>query len=86
MAPSFTKTVNIHRKPGFDPLELFIDYQKKSIPFNTNLIKGSHGRHVNTSTEEGYSLYVSNIKSNLEKDEMNSVDVVQIGKYLINMH
>ncbi|HJT83359.1 MAG TPA: alkaline phosphatase family protein [Nitrososphaeraceae archaeon] len=86
LAPSFTKTVDIHRKPGFDPLELFIDYQKKSIPFNTNLIKGSHGRPVNTSTDEGYSLYVSNIKSNLEKDELNSVDVIQIGKYLINMH
>jgi predicted AlkP superfamily pyrophosphatase or phosphodiesterase len=86
LAPSFTKTVDIHRKPGFDPLELFIDYKKRSIPFNTNLIKGSHGRPVDTSTEEGYSLYVSNIRSNLEKDEANSVDVIQLGKYLINMH
>jgi len=85
MAPSFTKRVDIHRKPGYDPLELFIDSKKRSIPYNTNLIKGSHGRPVNMSTDEGYSLYVSNIRSNLQKDESNSYDVVQIGKYLINL-
>jgi hypothetical protein len=37
------------------------------------------------STDEGYSLYVSNIRSNLQKDESNSYVVVQIGKYLINL-
>lgn len=31
-APSFTKTVDIHRKPGYDPLELFIDLRKKVYP------------------------------------------------------
>ena len=85
MAPSFTKRVDIHRKPGYDPLELFIDSKKRSIPYDTNLIKGSHGRPVNMSTDEGYSLYISNIRSNLQKDESNSYDVVQIGKYLINL-
>jgi predicted AlkP superfamily pyrophosphatase or phosphodiesterase len=85
MAPSFTKTVDIHRKPGYDPLELFIDSKKKSIPYDTSLIKGSHGRPVNMSTQEGYSLYVSNIRANLQKDKSNSIDVVQIGKYLINL-
>ena len=85
LAPSFTKTVDIHRKPGYDPLELFIDSKKRSIPYDTNLIKGSHGRPVNMSTQEGYSLYVSNIRSNLQKDKSNSFDVVQIGKYLLNL-
>jgi predicted AlkP superfamily pyrophosphatase or phosphodiesterase len=85
MAPSFTKTVDIHRKPGYDPLELFIDPKKRSIPFDTSLIKGSHGRPINMSTQEGYSLYVSNIRSNLQKDKSNSIDVVQIGKYLIHL-
>jgi predicted AlkP superfamily pyrophosphatase or phosphodiesterase len=85
MAPSFTKTVDIHRKPGYDPLELFIDPKKRSIPFDTSLIKGSHGRPINMSTQEGYSLYVSNIRSSLQKDKSNSIDVVQIGKYLIHL-
>jgi len=85
MAPSFTRMVDIHRKPGYDPLELFIDPKKRSIPFDTGLLKGSHGRPVNKITQEGFSLYVSNIRSNLPKDESNSLDVVQIGKYLTNI-
>lgn len=85
MAPSFTRKVDIHRKPGYDPLELFIDPKKRSIPFDTGLLNGSHGRPVNNITQEGFSLYVSNIRSNLPKDESNSLDVVQIGKYLMNI-
>jgi predicted AlkP superfamily pyrophosphatase or phosphodiesterase len=85
MAPSFTRMVDIHRKPGYDPLELFFDPKKRSIPFDTVLLKASHGRPVNMTTQEGYSLYASNIRSNLKKDEANSLDVVQIGKYLMNL-
>ncbi len=85
MAPSFTRMVDIHRKPGYDPLELFIDPKKRSIPFDTGLLKGSHGRPVNMMTQEGYSVYVSNVRSNLPKDASNSLDVVQIGKYLMNI-
>jgi predicted AlkP superfamily pyrophosphatase or phosphodiesterase len=85
MAPSFTRMVDIHRKPGYDPLELFIDPKKKSIPFDTGLLKGSHGRPVNMMTQEGYSVYVSNVRSNLPKDASNSLDVVQMGKYLRNI-
>ena len=85
MAPSFTRMVDIHRKPGYDPLELFFDPKKRSIPYDTGLLKASHGRPVNMTTHEGYSLYASNIRSNLKKDEANSLDVVQIGKYLMNL-
>jgi len=42
-APDFTFNVDIHRKPGYDPLELFIDFQSKTISHDTSLIKGSHG-------------------------------------------
>jgi predicted AlkP superfamily pyrophosphatase or phosphodiesterase len=90
-APSFARTVDIHRKPGYDPVELFIDPQTKSIPFDTSLVKGSHGRPADPSTEEGYSLYVSNRKScssstnNPEQRKSNSIDCVRIGQYLINL-
>jgi hypothetical protein len=43
LAPTFAKTVDIHRKPGYDPVELFIDMPTKSIPLDATLIKGSHG-------------------------------------------
>lgn len=63
-APTFTKTVDIHRKPGYDPLDLFFDPIKKSISTNTSLIKGSHGRPCNIETKEGLSAFVSSRKIN----------------------
>jgi hypothetical protein len=45
-APSFARTVDIHRKPGYDPVELHIDRAQLpavSIPLDTSLVKGSHG-------------------------------------------
>jgi predicted AlkP superfamily pyrophosphatase or phosphodiesterase len=43
-APPFARTVDIHRKPGYDPVELFFDPASKSIPLDATLVKGSHGR------------------------------------------
>ena len=42
-APRFARTVDIHRKPGYDPVELFFDPATKSIPLDASLVKGSHG-------------------------------------------
>jgi predicted AlkP superfamily pyrophosphatase or phosphodiesterase len=42
-APTFARTVDIHRKPGYDPVELFFDPGTKGIPLNASLVKGSHG-------------------------------------------
>lgn len=45
-APRYARTVDIHRKPGYDPVELFFDPATKSIPLNASLVKGSHGAPV----------------------------------------
>jgi hypothetical protein len=42
-APGFARTVDIHKKPGYDPVELHFDFATKSIPLNPSLVKGSHG-------------------------------------------
>jgi hypothetical protein len=42
-APGYARTVDIHKKPGYDPVELHFDFATKSIPINANLVKGSHG-------------------------------------------
>ncbi len=42
-APAFARTVDIHRKPGYDPVELFIDMPTRRIPLDASLVKGSHG-------------------------------------------
>ncbi len=43
VSPPFARTVDIHSKPGFDPVELFFDPATKSIPLDATLVKGSHG-------------------------------------------
>jgi len=42
-APRFARTVDIHRKPGYDPVELHLDLSTKTIPLDASLVKGSHG-------------------------------------------
>lgn len=42
-APEFARTVDIHRKPGYDPLELFFDPASHAISQDASLVKGSHG-------------------------------------------
>jgi hypothetical protein len=45
-APAFARTIDIHRKPGYDPLELHLDRSRLpqiAIPLDTALVQGSHG-------------------------------------------
>ena len=49
-APRFARTIDIHRKPGYDPLELHVDRTAApppgmpfGIPLDTALVAGSHG-------------------------------------------
>lgn len=84
-APNFAKTVDIHRKPGYDPAELFIDPTTKSIPLNADRIRASHGRPADNTTEEGLALYMSNRKSLIPNNSKEIVSCVDIGKFLINL-
>jgi hypothetical protein len=42
-APEYAFTVDIHRKIGYDPLELIFDHEKGGISLDSGRIKGSHG-------------------------------------------
>ena len=54
--PQFARTVDIHRKPGYDPVELFFDGRTKSIPLNAKLVKGSHGAPARSAAQRGVLL------------------------------
>ncbi|NIA22486.1 MAG: alkaline phosphatase family protein, partial [Anaerolineaceae bacterium] len=43
-APQFARTVDIHNKPGYDPVELFVDPETRGIPLDASGVRGSHGR------------------------------------------
>jgi len=55
-APDFARTVDIHRKPGYDPGEMFWDAEAKGIPLDATLVKGSHGAPAHTSEQRGVLL------------------------------
>lgn len=87
-APKFARTVDIHRKPGYDPLELFIDYKTKSISQDTNLIRGSHGLPPDLQEDAGLALYLSSRRSDMIENRRKSsqtITSVDLGKYLVNL-
>ncbi|HJU85497.1 MAG TPA: alkaline phosphatase family protein [Nitrososphaeraceae archaeon] len=87
-APKFAGTVDIHRKPGYDPLELCLDYTTKSISQDTSLIKGSHGLPPDVQKDEGLALYVSNRQTGMmenNQESCQSISSVKLGKYLIDL-
>lgn len=43
-APDYTRHVDIHSKPGFDPCELLRGWPPGSISQDTSRVRGSHGR------------------------------------------
>jgi hypothetical protein len=56
LAPKFARTVDIHNKPGYDPVELHFDLTTRSIPLDASLIKGSHGAPAVTDAQRGVLL------------------------------
>ncbi len=52
-APAFARTVDIHAKPGYDPVELFFDPTTKSIPLDASLVRGSHGAPAVCTNQRG---------------------------------
>jgi hypothetical protein len=80
-SPSFAKRVDIHRKPGYDPVELFFDPNTKSIPLDGKLVRGSHGR-LPSQDDSTFPVYVSNKKNISVANDSGNLDIVTIGKYL----
>lgn len=52
-APDFARTVDIHRKPGYDPVEMFLDFPTKSTPLDASLVRGSHGYPADSTEQQG---------------------------------
>lgn len=52
-APAFARTVDIHNKPGYDPVEMFIDMPSRQTPLDATLVRGSHGYPATNSSHRG---------------------------------
>lgn len=75
-APGFARTVDIHRKPGYDPVELHFDMATRSIPLDATLVKGSHGAPVQSDAQRG--VLIASRKEVLESQELEDWDVCEI--------
>ena len=75
-APTFARTVDIHRKPGYDPVELHFDPATRSIPLNAKLVKGSHGAPENDAGERG--VFLSSRPGLLNREQLSDTDVFDI--------
>ena len=75
-APAFARTVDIHRKPGYDPVELHFDPATKSIPLDATRVKGSHGAPVREQWQQGVLL--ASQRGVLEGPPMADTDVFDL--------
>jgi len=73
-APAFARTVDIHSKPGYDPVEMFIEMPSKQIPLDATLVKGSHGAPA-TSPEQYGACVASRAELLSGCDAVRDVDI-----------
>lgn len=52
-APGFARKVDIHNKPGYDPVEMHVDLVKWGIPLDATLVRGSHGAPAQSEAQRG---------------------------------
>jgi len=76
-APSFARTVDIHRKPGYDPVELFIDLTTRTISLDATLVRGSHGAPA-TSPSQRTALICSTPSRSFEVSQTRDTDMKRI--------
>ena len=87
-APPFATTVDIHRKPGYDPVELFFDHHKKTIPIDPSLVRSSHGRPLQLDSGNTSSVFITSIKDETVNSlsTKDSVTTAELGSYLIESY
>ena len=77
-APDYARHVDIHNKPGYDPLELFFDWWHLGTSLDTSKIKGSHGRISKTS----HPIFSSSFQIPRQTNNVRNTDIFTIIKNL----
>jgi type I phosphodiesterase/nucleotide pyrophosphatase len=75
-APKYARTVDIHRKPGYDPVEMHFDPATRGIPLDARLVKGSHGAPAREEWQRGVIL--TSQPGTLEGPPMTDTDVFEL--------
>ena len=77
-APAFARTVDIHQKPGYDPVELFFDPAAHGIPLDAALVKGSHGAPVTRADQRSVVLTSRGGLLPESQDTLRDLDVHEV--------
>ncbi|MEX0717898.1 MAG: nucleotide pyrophosphatase/phosphodiesterase family protein [Planctomycetaceae bacterium] len=79
-SPAFARTVDIHRKPGYDPVEMFLDFATKSTPLDASLVQGSHGYPADAADRQGVLLCsdAAALSGSSDGDPIRDIDVAEI--------
>lgn len=77
-APDFARTVDIHRKPGYDPVEMYLDMQTMSTPLDASLVQGSHGYPADAAERKTVLLSSDAAALGDSAGELRDVDVAGI--------
>ncbi|MDO4550517.1 MAG: alkaline phosphatase family protein [Planctomycetia bacterium] len=75
-APHYARRVDIHQKPGYDALELFLDPVTKGISLDTSLLKGSHGVPARDLSQK--TVLVCSSAEAVPEGELRDVDVYKM--------
>ena len=75
-APSFARNVDIHQKPGYDPVELHFDPETRSIPLDASRVLGSHGAPVVSPEQQG--IVLSSCPQWLTRDLIKETDIFEL--------
>ncbi len=75
-APKYARTVDIHRKPGYDPVEMHLDMATRSIPLDATLVKGSHGAPAREDAQRG--IIIASEKGVLTGPALADTDVCEL--------
>ncbi|MEN0109893.1 MAG: nucleotide pyrophosphatase/phosphodiesterase family protein [Planctomycetota bacterium] len=81
LAPRFARAVDIHRKPGFDPVEMFWrpdlaqEHNGGGVPLDATLVRGSHGAPARTAAQRGVVL--SSRRGVFVEQPMADIDVFE---------
>ncbi len=73
--PAWQFGVDIHRKPGYDPRELFFDPQRKCIAQDPTLVKGSHG--IVGQTAADWPVLLCDSESHPPGEVVDAVNIAQ---------
>jgi len=76
LAPGFARTVDIHRKPGYDPAEMIFDPATKAITLDATLVRGSHGAPTHDASQR--TILLTSQPGILPAEKMRDADVFDL--------